>query len=721
MKKCSIGTIKCHTGQCFHSNKNNKKNKCKKGTRKCANNKCYPLKNKISFLFLTYSDLLHDNIIKKYTKNHNVFIHPKYNLTNDYFKTKIIPEVIETEWGSISIVYATINLLKNAFYRTNNNWFVLLSQDVYPLTKISEFEYFLSNQTNSLFEYMSHLKNIYKTSQWWILNRKDVSIILENYETFISKNMNFKIIQSAIDEVFFLTLLKWHNPSYIYTNFSSIYTWWVKDAINKHPIIFNHITNHDNLKIKNKGSFFIRKTLSTFTPTIYKTNKELIIIFIGTESIQNYNHLLNKNYDIIIITALDINQIDKNILSSCLYIYSIIYKFYYENLLALLNDVNINQWEKITCITEKFNINELKYITLDDKIQPQKLPIEYKINDKLRNDNIFYTLFDTNKQPIYIIKHTANHADADANIVKSNMNIKVAFLFLIIDDINHPDIWSKYFDNNFDKINIYVHPKNPQNVKTPWLKKNIIQKLVNTEWGFITNAYYNLFEEAFKNKDNIKFVTISESCLPLQPFTHFYNDIFTKNDIRTSFVKFQPVTRYDLISRIKNQPKFNMFKSYVKHYARFCLSRYHIDKLLKLHDEFNFFNNMQVGDEFFLTMLKAKPNFDFFKDYEITYDDWDYITNEREQLNLEIKKMYELIESKKYSDNVNKIIGNEIENKKIFRDKISKNPKSYNVVTTDDYHKALTHGAYFWRKFPKTTIIPKYIIQMLLNSNSKPT
>ena len=708
MKKCSIGTIKCHTGQCFRVNKNNKKNKCKKGTRKCSNNKCYLLKNKISFLFLTYSDLFHDTLIKKYTKNHNVFIHPKYNLTNDYFKKKIIPEVVETNWGNISIVYATINLLKNAFYRTTDNWFVLLSQDVYPLTKIGDFEYFLSKQTNSCFEYLGHKSNIYKTSQWWILNRKDVSIILENYEKFISADIKFKIIQSAMDEVFFLTLLKWHNPLYIYTDFSSIYTWWVNYAINKHPIIFNHITKADNNKIKEKGSFFIRKTLATFTPTIYKTNKELFIIFIGTESIQNYNTLLNKNYDIIIITAQDINHIDKNLLSSCIYVYSIIYKFYYENLLAFLNDINIKQWEKITCISEKFNMNELNYLTINPKLQPKQLPIKNTINEKLQNNNIFYTLFDSDKEPIYIIKNTSN----ESHMINPKQNIKIAFLFLIIDDINHPDIWIKYFENNLDKINIYVHPKHPENVKTPWLKKHIIKNLVHTEWGFITNAYYNLFEEAFKNEDNIKFVTISESCLPLQPFKKLYNDIFTKNDIRTSFVKFLPVTRYDMIRRIQNQPNYKMFKSYVKHYARFCLSRYHVDKLLKLHNEFKFFNNMNVGDEFFLTMIHAKPNFDFFKDYEITYDDWDYIVNERETINAEIKKMYELIESQKYSQKVNNIITNEIENKKLHRDKISKNPKTYNVVTMDDYKKALKSGAYFWRKFPKTIVIPNYIFQM---------
>lgn len=703
MKKCSIGTKKCHTGQCFSINKNNTKIKCKKGSRKCSNNKCYTVKNKISFLFLTYSDLLHDSVMQDYTKNHNVFIHPKYNLTNDYFKKKIIPEVVETNWGSISIVYATINLLKNAFYRTNNNWFVLLSQDVYPLTPIVDFEYFLSNQKHSCFEYITHKYSIHKTSQWWILNRTDVSIILKNYEQFISQNMKFKIIQGALDEVFFLTLLKWYNDKYIYTDFSCIYTWWIKYAINQHPIMFNHITQSDYDKVKKKGSFFIRKTLPTFTPRIYQTNKELFIIFIGSQSIQNYNNLLNKNYDIIIITSIDINKIDKNILSSCIYVHSIIYKFYYENLLALLNDLNIKQWEKITCITEKFDMNELNNMTIGNKLQPKKLQIQG--HAKIRNDAIFYTLNDSNNELIHIIKNTTN--------ISLKQNVKIAFLFLIIDDINHPEIWKKYFENHLDKINIYVHPKNPENVKTPWLKQNIIKKLVPTEWGFITNAYYNLFDEAFKNEENIKFVTISESCLPLQNFNTFYNDMIKKNDIRTSFVKFQPVTKYDMKSRIQTQPNYNMFKSYVKHYARFCLSRYHVEKLLKLQNEFKFFNNMNVGDEFFLTMLNAKNNVDFFKNYEITYDDWDAIIDEREKINMEIKKMYELIESQKYSENINNIITNEIENKKLYRDKISKNPKTYNVVTSDDYYKALKSGAYFWRKFPKTTIIQNNMIPKL--------
>lgn len=409
MKRCSSGMRKCHTGECVRVITNSKSQRCKRGTRKCANNKCY-VQNKISFLFLTYSDILHGNVIKKYIKNHDAFIHSKYSITDSYFKTKIIPEIVETKWGDISIVYATINLLKNAFYRTTNNWFVLLSQDVYPLQKIASFEKFLSVQRNSLFEEYESVpkKNIYKTTQWWILNRNDVSIILENYEAFVFANLNFKIIQAAIDEVFFLTLLKWHNSSYMYTNFSCVYTWWIKNTTSKHPIIFNHITKETNEKIKNNRSFFIRKTTNTFSPTIYTTNKELFIIYIGTESVQNYTRLLNKNYDIIIMTSVNVDTIDKNLVSSSMFIYSIIYKLYYENLLALLDEINIKKWEKITCISEQFNVVELNTMNINARLKPKRLPIQCKINNNLSNDAIFYTLLDSNKQPVYIINNYAN-------------------------------------------------------------------------------------------------------------------------------------------------------------------------------------------------------------------------------------------------------------------------------------------------------------------------
>ena len=54
--------------------------------------------------------------------------------------------------------------------------------------------------------------------------------------------------------------------------------------------------------------------------------------------------------------------------------------------------------------------------------------------------------------------------------------MKVALLFLTIDDIHFPNIWSDYFKNYLEYINIYCHPKYPQNIKTIWLK---IVSLIN--------------------------------------------------------------------------------------------------------------------------------------------------------------------------------------------------------------------------------------------------
>jgi hypothetical protein len=66
------------------------------------------------------------------------------------------------------------------------------------------------------------------------------------------------------------------------------------------------------------------------------------------------------------------------------------------------------------------------------------------------------------------------------------MNHKLAFCFLTINDINNPNIWNNFFIDN-SRYNIYIHSKNPSNVKSFF--KNYIIKSVPTSWGFIIYAY----------------------------------------------------------------------------------------------------------------------------------------------------------------------------------------------------------------------------------------
>ena len=303
-----------------------------------------------------------------------------------------------------------------------------------------------------------------------------------------------------------------------------------------------------------------------------------------------------------------------------------------------------------------------------------------------------------------------------------NEPFKIAFLFLVRDDINYPDIWENYFKGNEDKISIYCHPKNPENVKTEWLRTNIIPNLVETAWGQITDAYFTLINKALQNKENKKFVIVTESCLPLKTFDQLYN-FFDSSDIRTSYIKFWYLKRYDIGARLKDRTSFVNIQGktipFIKHYSRFCLSRYHALKLLNYTEDtditdtyvhnkdLDMFNNIEVGDEFFLSLLEARKGEDYIMDYEITYDNWKRVPIERENIERRIQQLQE--EQKKASTTKIEHILEEINKlKSRLRELTGANPYAYYEVNAQDIRMALRKESFFWRKFPKESNIREY-------------
>lgn len=277
--------------------------------------------------------------------------------------------------------------------------------------------------------------------------------------------------------------------------------------------------------------------------------------------------------------------------------------------------------------------------------------------------------------------------------------MKIAFLFLTLDNINHPIYWNNYINNK--NINIYVHAKNPDKITIPWMKENIIKNTVETAWGYIVEAYILLLKTAFENKENIKFITISESCIPIKSFNSLYQ--FLKSDnIKTSYIKNLKIKKYDYEQRIKTQKDYKQFH-FTKHLARFCLSRYHVQLLLEKKEELKFFYKMHVGDEFFLSLISES---DYIKDFSITFDNWDAINKQIEEINKNIKLLYEKIESKTEKNIID--IKNKIKELQDKKNKISPNPKSYNIVNMDDIIEARKTGAFFWRKFPRDSNIVKF-------------
>ena len=107
---------------------------------------------------------------------------------------------------------------------------------------------------------------------------------------------------------------------------------------------------------------------------------------------------------------------------------------------------------------------------------------------------------------------------------------------------------------------------------------------------------------------------------------------------------------------------------------------------------------MQVGDEFFLSVLHPIKN---VKNFDVTYDDWEYVHELGIKIKDEKRKIYEEQEKNgKNRSNKLKKLQNEF-------NQISKNPKTI-INVEEDLDKIKECKSYFYRKFDKKSNIEKY-------------
>lgn len=112
--------------------------------------------------------------------------------------------------------------------------------------------------------------------------------------------------------------------------------------------------------------------------------------------------------------------------------------------------------------------------------------------------------------------------------------MKIAFLFLIITDVYHQPCWRNFFNESVRKelYTIYVHSKDPIPADS-FFKKYEIDTKVPTRWETTLEAQTELLREALKDPLNEKFVYLSESTIPLQPFDIVYERLM--EDSRSQF------------------------------------------------------------------------------------------------------------------------------------------------------------------------------------------
>jgi len=545
------------------------------------------------------------------------------------------PYSFPTQWGDPSLVEATLSLLKEAL-KENHAWFMLISHDSYPLVTYAEMVDYMESHTKSMFDLVEDDGLVFKTSQWWCLTRADAELLVKHEFVFKEYLKSVPLGKGAWDELYFLTCLKHANPVYTYTQAKPVYTEWLTQDGTDGIVQKHPVTFGRRLATDHFGdSFFVRKTTLSFTDAVYTPKKSLTIQVYGTDSKVTDKSLT----DVVLISLVSNDRVPPSLLGQALRVYF------------------------------SFHTNVKATLDLVLKQFPTHLWPEVWIQDEKGNRSRY-------------------------------VPPKVAFLFLTIHDHHQPDIWTEYLKKT-DKFSIYAHPK-INKIRTKWLKDAVIPKRVKTGWGHITEAYYRLLDEALKDPKNMKFMFLSESCIPLKPFDDFYQKVVLDDvGLKTSYVKLMPISSYDRKERIETQ-KGHESVTFIKHYARMCLSRVDAEKVmensLKGRKMRAFFNDMHVGDEFFLSAIKM----DNVENFEMTYDNWD-------DTRVKAKKVQEeLAELRKLGKSI--ITDERIRRKEAEMTVVRNNPKTYTSITGSELDVALNRESFFWRKFvpgplPWTTLL----------------
>ncbi|CAM8998546.1 unnamed protein product [Rhodiola kirilowii] len=145
-----------------------------------------------------------------------------------------------------------------------------------------------------------------------------------------------------------------------------------------------------------------------------------------------------------------------------------------------------------------------------------------------------------------LLKRAWAQAGKNDDFLASNLNPKVAFLFLSREGLGLRLLWEKFFEGSEGLFSIYVHSNPSYNGTVPessvFHGRRITSKAV--EWGqfSMVEAERRLLANALLDATNRRFVLLSETTIPLYNFSTIYNYLINS---RKSFVEV-----YDLASGV---------------------------------------------------------------------------------------------------------------------------------------------------------------------------
>jgi hypothetical protein len=203
---------------------------------------------------------------------------------------------------------------------------------------------------------------------------------------------------------------------------------------------------------------------------------------------------------------------------------------------------------------------------------------------------------------------------------------KIAFCFLIYDEVVHEDLWVNFFKGvDPEKYRIYVHYKT--NKPSVFFDQYKLKNCIETKYCHITicQAHNLLIEEALKDPEVFKTINLSQSCIPLKTFDHIYNELIT-----TEASVFNKAPDFQVFPRCDSVLKYLKREDVKKSSNWFILNREHARLCVEAVEYYEYMKDVYCPEEhFFITVVHVKggnvpvmytPN---LADGATTFTNWD--------------------------------------------------------------------------------------------------
>lgn len=112
---------------------------------------------------------------------------------------------------------------------------------------------------------------------------------------------------------------------------------------------------------------------------------------------------------------------------------------------------------------------------------------------------------------------------------------KLAFCFLLKNELQFTKLWNLFFKNIDTKLYVILVHFSDSNVKVKLPFDYIQVNTVESKWGDVYNVQNELFKHIIKKNDIFGGILISNSCVPLKKFNQIYNKL---SNSETSIVNF---------------------------------------------------------------------------------------------------------------------------------------------------------------------------------------